>query len=569
MTNEDSTITVVFNGEIYNFKELRETLIALGHTFRTQSDTEVIVHAYEEYGDDAVLRFNGMFAFAIYDLPRKRTLLVRDRLGIKPLYYGVRNGTLAFASELNALMQSGLFSARLNPAALDAYFEFLYVPAPDTIFDGVHKLLPGEQLIWENGRYTTDLYWKLMFRPDRSWTIDTAAETYRYLLEDAIRLQRVSDVPLGAFLSGGIDSSSVVGMLAGMSERPVKTFTIGFKDSTSDETRFARLAAERFHTEHVEEILNPDMVSIAPELARHFGEPFADSSAVPTWLVSRLARQHVTVALSGDGGDELFAGYTWTRMNRNVARYRRVPAFLRSLMTSALNLFPETPLVHKVRRFNADTFLDPRASFRRRETCFDSTQRKQLFQQALLDRFQELAVRNIDRFAECAVTGPRNINDWMLYQDTSFYLPDDILTKVDRMSMAHALEARVPLLDHRFVEFAASLPFSLKLSNGISKRVVKHALRDMLPPELLTQRKQGFGIPIQRWFREDLRACFEETVLAPDARCASLLNQEPIRELFEAHTSTRQDAGHHLWALFMFEHWMRYVEDDLRLTPSL
>ena len=569
MTNEDGTITVVFNGEIYNFKELRDTLITQGHTFRSQSDTEVIVHAYEEYGDDAVLRFNGMFAFAIYDLPRKRTLIVRDRLGIKPLYYGVRNGTLAFASELDALMRSGLFSAKLNPAALDAYFEFLYVPAPDTIFEGVHKLLPGERLLWENGRITTEPYWKLHFRTDRSWTLDTAAETYRHLLEDAVRLQRVSDVPLGAFLSGGIDSSSVVGMLAGMSDRPVKTFTIGFDDMASDETRFARLAAERFHTEHVEEILSPDMVAIAPELARHFGEPFADSSAVPTWLVSRLARQHVTVALSGDGGDEMFAGYTWTRMNRNVARYRLVPAPLRRLMKTALDFAPESPLAHKLRRFNADTFLNPRTSFRRRETCFDIAQRACLFQRELLERFQDMAVRNVDRFAERAVTGPRNINDWMLYQDTSFYLPDDILTKVDRMSMAHALEARVPLLDHRLVEFAASLPFSLKLSNGISKRVAKHALRNMLPPELLTQRKQGFGIPIQRWFRKDLRACFEETVLAPDARCARLLNQEPIRELFEAHTRARQDAGHHLWALFMFEHWMRYVEDDLRLTPSL
>ena len=569
MMNRDGSVVVVFNGEIYNYRELRDNLIALGHTFATQSDTEVILHAYEQYGEEALLRFNGMFAIAIHDLPRKRTLLTRDRLGIKPLYYGIRGGTLAFASELDALMRSGLFAPKLNPAALDAFFEFLYIPAPDTIFSGIHKMLPGERLVWENGRATTEPYWKLMFRPDRSWTLHTAAEAYRHLLEDAIRLQRVSDVPLGAFLSGGIDSSSVVGILSGMSEHPVKTFTIGFEDRASDETRFARLAAERFHTDHTKEILRPDMIAITPELVRHFGEPFADSSAIPTWLVSRLARQHVTVALSGDGGDELFAGYTWTRMNRNVARYRLVPAPLRHLMTSAFQLFPESPLAQKLRRFHMDSFLEPRASFRRRETCFSPPQRTRMYQQVLRDRFQELAVRNIDRFAERAVSGPRAINEWMLYQDTSFYLPDDILTKVDRMSMAHALEARVPLLDHRLVEFAASLPFSLKLAKGISKRIVKHALADMLPPELLTQRKQGFGIPIQRWFREDLRTCFEETVLAPEARCAQLLDQEPIRALYEAHIRTRENNGHHLWALFMFEHWMRYIEEDLLLTPSL
>jgi asparagine synthase (glutamine-hydrolysing) len=556
MTNEDGSVIAVFNGEIYNFQELRSDLLKRGHVFRTQGDTEVIVHAYEEYGDDALERFNGMFAVAVYDAKRARLLLARDRLGIKPLYYCARNGALAFASELDALVRSNFVGGTINPAALDAYLTFLYIPAPDTIYEGVRKLNPGEKLVFERGNAVAESYWSLTFDIDESWTLDSAADRYLELLTDSVRLQRISDVPLGAFLSGGIDSSSVVGVLSLLSSTAVKTFSIGFEDPQANELPYARIAAKYFQTDHTEEVLRPDMVTVAGELVRHFGEPFADSSAVPTWLVSKLARSRVTVALSGDGGDELFAGYTWLHMNRRVAKYRAVPVPLRTLIDLVLRLAPSSPRVAKLRRFSRDSFLDPRAGFRRRETCFDASMRAALYQPALAERLPGVAR---DRFDALEKIGPASPDDWMLYVDTRMYLPEDILTKVDRMSMAHSLEARVPLLDHRIVEFAATVPFTLKLKGRISKRLVKHALRDLLPPELLQQRKHGFAIPIHRWFREDLRACFQEMVLSEDAQSSRYLNQEYIRSLFTAHTMRKENYGHHLWAMLMFEHWLRYM----------
>ena len=557
MTNEDGSVIVVFNGEIYNFQALRDELIDRGHTFRSQSDTEVIVHAYEECGDDMLERLNGMFAIAVYDMKRKRLLLARDRIGIKPLFYCERNGCLAFASELDALVRSGLVRKTVNASALDAYFSFLYIPAPDSIYEDVRKLRPGEKLVFENGRSSLTRYWRLAFNIDNAWTLDSAAERYLDLLTDAVRLQRVSDVPLGAFLSGGVDSSTVVGILNRAGPGPVKTFTIGFEDEAADETRFARIAAAHFHTEHCEEILRPDMVDVTSRLIRHFGEPFGDSSAVPTWLVSKLARSSVTVVLSGDGGDELFAGYTWLHVNRKVSSYRRIPAPVRSLLETALRCAPGSPRISKLRHFNNDSFLDPRASFRRRETCFDANLRARLYRRELAEG---IAAKAADRFEEHALEGPPSIDDWMLHQDSVMYLPDDILTKVDRMSMAHSLEARVPLLDHRIVEFAATVPFELKLRGGVSKRLAKHAVRDLVPRELLQQRKQGFAIPIQKWFRKDLRAFFQELVLCEDARCRAYLEPGAIRTLFNAHATGLENYGHHLWAVLMFEQWLRYIE---------
>ena len=557
MTNEDGSVIVIFNGEIYNFRALRDDLIAQGHAFRSQSDTEVIVHAYEEYGDDMLQRLNGMFAMAVYDVKQKRLLLARDRLGIKPLFYCERNGSLAFASELDALLRSGLVRKRIDPSALDAYFSFLYIPAPDCIFEDVRKLRPGEKLVFENGKAALTRYWRLAFNIDNTWTLEAAAERYRDLLADAIRLQRVSDVPLGAFLSGGIDSSTVAGMMSRAGPGPVKTFTIGFEDAAVDEIRYARTAAKYFHTDHSEEILRPDMVDVTSRLVRHFGEPFADSSAVPTWLVSKLARSSVTVVLSGDGGDELFAGYTWLHMNRNVATYRRIPKFVRSLLDLALHCAPGSRRIAKLRRFSHDSSLSPQASFRRRETCFNADMRAALYHREWSGR---IAADATDRFEEHAQDGPLSPDDWMLYQDSVMYLPDDILTKVDRMSMAHSLEVRVPLLDHRIVEFAATVPFALKFKGGVSKYLAKHAVRDLLPKELLHQRKQGFAIPVHRWFREDLRAFFQELVLSKDARCGEYLNPGAVQSLLNGHTAHQEDYGHHLWAILMLEQWLRYVE---------
>ena len=472
--NEEESIILVYNGEIYNYRELRHDLEQRGHVFRTLSDTEVVLRAYEEHGDDALLRFNGMFAFALYDARHDRLLIARDRVGIKPLYYAFNEGALAFASELDAIMRSGLVRGALNPSAIEAYFTFLYVPAPDTIYRDVQKLMPGHKLVMQRGVIHTERYWQLEINPDPKWTVPAAAERYTELLSDAVKSQCVSEVPLGAFLSGGIDSSSVVAMMHVNSAAPVKTFTIGFDDAHANELKYARIAAEHFETDHTEEILKPDMVDTTPYLARFFGEPFADSSALPMWLVSQVARREVTVALSGDGGDELFAGYSWLHMTRNVQRYQRMPALMREIANAALRPFPRTPFIQKIRRFSNDSFLDAMHVFRRRQTAFDRYARNALYGPELAAHIAETGV---DRYGESmAALHKVPLPDRMLVQDFSLYLPDDILAKVDRMSMAHSLEARVPLLDNTIIDFAATLPFNMKLNGSVSKYIVKKAI---------------------------------------------------------------------------------------------
>jgi len=567
MMNEHGTLTVVFNGEIYNHAQLRGELEEKGYQFLTRCDTEVVLRAFEAWGDEAVERFNGMFAVAAYDLKKDRLFIARDRLGIKPLFYTLRFGALAFSSELDSLLRSGMVQGRLNPAAIDAFFTFLYVPAPDTIFEDVFKLCPGESLVFEKETVTRRTYWRPRFEIDNSWTLDSAAEAYLELLKDSVRLRNVADVPLGAFLSGGIDSSSVVAVLSQLADKQVKTFSIGFDDPEANELSYARLAARHFGTDHTEEIMKPDLTEAAAGLVRHFGEPFADSSAVPTWLVSTLARKHVTVALSGDGGDELFAGYAWAHMNRQVGRYRKAPPLLRGLVDTALHMAPTTPTVTKLRRFSEDSFLEPRESFRRRQTCFTADQRTALYKEAPYERIAACGVDRFEKHAD-AVAGLSN-DDWMLNQDLRMYLPDDILTKVDRMSMAVSLEARVPLLDHRIVEFAATVPFALKMEGNTSKLLVKHAMNNILPQELLSQRKRGFSIPIQRWFREDLATPFREVALDPNALSTKFLNQPMIEHLFNRHASGRDNHGHHLWALLTFEHWLRYIETIPGINVSI
>jgi asparagine synthase (glutamine-hydrolysing) len=550
--SEDERHVLVFNGEIYNFRDLRQQLEGLGHAFHSQCDTEVLLAALRQWGDAAVERLNGMFAFAFYDTLEERLLLARDRLGIKPIFYAQQGDGLLFASELNALLASGMERPPISAAALDAYFTYLYVPEPETIFEGVHKLLPGHTLVFHRGRVTTERYWQPRYEINNDWTLDSAAEAYKELLEDAVRLRLVSDVPLGAFLSGGLDSSSVVGMVSRLADAPVKTFCIGFDDAHANELGYARMAAEHFGTDHSETMLHPDMVDLLPQLVRHFGEPFADSSALPTWLVSQVARESVTVALSGDGGDELFAGYTWAHMNWRVARYRRFPAPLRRAADILLHQLPASPTLDKFRHFSRDSFLDNQASFRRRNTALESDARMNLYASDLRDAVTQTATDTIAQ-AEAAMSP----EDWMLYDDTTRYLPGDILTKVDRMSMAHGLEARVPLLDHRLVEFAATVPFHLKFDGTTSKRLAKHAVQDMLPPGLLTQRKRGFALPIQKWFRQALGQHFQDALLSGDSHAQTYLNPQALQRLHQEHQSSQHHHGHTLWSLLIFEHWLR------------
>ncbi len=559
MANEDESVVVVFNGEIYNTDELRTWLIGRGVTFRTHCDTEVVMRALEAEGEKALHRFNGMFAIGAWFATDNSVLIARDRLGIKPLHYVIDKGVLTFASELDALRASGVDLGGMDGAAVDGYLTYLYIPAPDTIFRHAKKLRPGEFARFKDGELRTERYWRPNYEIDTTWTVDSVGERFLELLDDSVRLRTVSDVPLGAFLSGGVDSSAVVGSLASASNRPVKTFSIGFDDAHANELEYARIASTHFGTDHTEAIMRPDMVDLVSRLVSHFGEPFADSSALPTWLVSQIAREQVTVALSGDGGDELFAGYTWTRMNHAVAAARYVPSFMRRAMDAALFFVPRKgPTLQKVRRFNLDTFMEPYVSFKRRHTCLDADARGRILGPAIRQEAQQAAR---DRFAETAETaGDISPDDWMLYMDTSMYLPDDILTKVDRMSMAHGLEARVPLLDHRMVEFAATVPFDLKLNGGTTKYAMKRALRSRLPKELLRQRKQGFSIPIHRWLREDLAEMFQDTVIAQGARCHEYIEVEEAKRLWAQHAARDENHGHALWALLILETWLRDLE---------
>jgi asparagine synthase (glutamine-hydrolysing) len=549
MVSADGRWALAFNGELYNAPQIRREQEQRGTVFRTQCDTEVVVEAFAAYGKDAITKFNGMYALSIYDTQEDTLYLLRDRLGVKPLFYLEHDDGLYFASELDAVLRSGKCSGRVDSDSVDDYFRYLYVPAPHTIFSDAKKLCPGEMLTYRKGRVSRETYWEPDYAIDDSWTMDSAAERYRELLCDAVKGQMASDVPLGAFLSGGMDSSAVVWAMTHAGMGTPKTFTVGFDDAQADELAFARQAAKAFGTDHTEAILKPDAVSTAETVARRFGEPFADSSTLPTWLVSRMAREHVTVALSGDGGDELFAGYTWAHRTLDVARYRRVPGALRGLVGAGLSLLPHTPGMDKVHRFHRDAALSFEESFRRRQTCFTDEQRASLLNGRHSHRDDYLFSRDD--------MPPEN---WMLYQDTRRYLPDDILTKVDRMSMAVSLEARVPLLDHRLVEFAATVPFHLKYNGGESKRLVKHALREVLPASLLRQRKRGFSIPIHRWFREELGDAFRDTVLSPESRCEMWLNRGEVRSMLDSHGAGRTEMGHHLWAVYMFEQWLRYVE---------
>lgn len=554
MANENESVVVALNGEIYNAPELRRELEGAGCTFRTTCDTEVVLRSWETWGESAIERFNGMFAIAAYDARDDALWLVRDRLGIKPLYYIHRDGQFAFSSELDSLARSGLIPGTVNRNALRSFFQYLYVAGSECIFEGVTKVRPGQWVRFHKGAVASERYWKPEYAIDSSWTLDSAAERYTELLDDAVRMQRLSDVPLGAFLSGGLDSSSVVASLARQQSDPVKTFSIGFDDPVANELPYARAVAEHYRTDHHEVFLQPDIVELSQDFTRHFGEPFADSSAIPTRLVSKLAREHVTVALSGDGGDELFAGYSWLHATLRVGHYRKIPAPLRAAIGPMLNLLGNSPFARKVRRFHSDSALDPMHVFRRRSQCFDDAFLKDLL---LPDLHASDADDVFWRLA--GESASYDDPDRMLFQDTVMYLPDDILTKVDRMSMAVSLEARVPLLDHRLVEFAATVPFHLKYAHGVSKRLAKHAMRDRLPAAALEQRKRGFAIPIHRWFREELTDYFQDTVMHHDSRCRAYLDMCEVKRVVDVHQAGRENYGHHLWVLLMFEQWLAYA----------
>ncbi|HXG22097.1 MAG TPA: XrtA/PEP-CTERM system amidotransferase [Methylomirabilota bacterium] len=559
--NEDKTKAIVFNGEIYNFQELRETLLEKGHRFETRSDTEVIVHAYEEYGERCVNHLRGMFAFAIWDRKKKQLFLARDRVGIKPLYYYWDGRKFLFASEMKAILQDPAIRREIDPCALDDYLTYLYIPAPKTIFQGMRKLLPGHTLtVSEQGLQERE-YWDLVFAPVENKDEAEYATGLLAKLQEAVAMHLVSEVPLGAFLSGGIDSSAVVGLMARLVNQPVNTASIGFREAGFDELPYARMVSERFHTRAYEKTVEAKAATILDDLVWHFDEPFADSSMVPTYYVSQVAREQVTVCLSGDGGDENFAGYRRYRFDVLENRIRALlpRTFRRPLFGAVGWMYPKAdwlPQIFRAKTLLTNLSLSPEEGYFHSLSWFNPQLKGLLYRDSL-----KKALNGYDAFSVMKTYFDRS-QGWdplsrIQYVDIKTYLVDDILTKVDRASMAHSLEVRVPLLDHEVMEYAASIPPGYKLHNGEGKYVLKKALRDLLPAEVITRRKMGFAIPLAQWFRDGLKASFEERVFARDAFTSELFDPSPIRQWWAQHQRGARDYAYHLWALLVLECWGR------------
>jgi asparagine synthase (glutamine-hydrolysing) len=562
--NEDRSIVVVLNGEIYNFRELRAQLERSGHRFATRSDTEVIAHLYEQEGSRCVRSLQGMFALAIWDTRRRRLLLARDRVGKKPLFYSLRDGALSFASELPALLRDPEISRTLDPSALDAYFALRWIPAPHCAFAAVRKLPPASILILEEGKAKVERYWELDYsRAPSSEDEREVASQLREELRAAVRRRMISDVPLGAFLSGGIDSSGVVGAMAEESSGPVRTFSIGFTSERHNELDRARLVAERFDTDHEELVVTPDAVEILPRIVRHYGEPFADSSAIPSFYLAEMAKRQVTVVLNGDGGDESFAGYSRYLANLALDRAARLPRSLRLSLQALDRTLPPSGQIDsnrsRLQRFARATALSApqrHASYLIQQSTRD---RRDLYTSEFREQVGEadLAAAAIEE--RWATSTASNMLDRMLDVDVGLYLPDDLLTKMDIATMAYSLEARSPLLDTELMEFAATLPPQLKARGGQKKIALRAALRGWIPDEILDGRKQGFTVPMAEWLRGDLKDLAYDTLLDSTAVDRAYFEPEVVRGLLDRHAAGQEDRSQTIWSLLMFELWQREI----------
>ncbi|MBV9867586.1 MAG: asparagine synthase (glutamine-hydrolyzing) [Abitibacteriaceae bacterium] len=555
LANEDETVWIVFNGEIYNFPELRQELESKGHQFRTHSDTEAIVHAYEEWGEDCPKHLRGMFAFAIYDLKTETLFLARDRVGKKPLLYTVVNNRLIFGSEFQALLTHTDVTRQPNLKALDTYLATFCIPAPMTGYEGIHKLPPAHSLTVRNGEIKLQRYWRLDFTPKiRISEADAVAELL-HRLEEAVRIRLMSEVPLGAFLSGGIDSSAVVAVMSRLMDKPVKTFAIGFDESEYSEVHHARRLAERWGTDHTEIIIQPDALQVVPTLVRHYGEPYADSSAVPTYYVSQATRQSVTVALNGDGGDEVFAGY-----DRYYAMKlaETVPHALLSLGGKVAGSLPAHTHAKsrsaRLKRLLQAAALPRAQRYLQWMSAFSVSQKQELYSPAFKEQVQFGHTLNP---AEVWLERSQGLDtvDACLLTDTMTYLPDDLLVKVDITSMANSLEARSPLLDHQLMEWVAQLPPELKLHGKSSKYLLRKAMEGLVPEENMARRKMGFGVPVGHWFRGSMKGLLCDTVVSDRALARGYFEPDVVRRFVREHLESEANHDLRLWSLLMLELW--------------
>ncbi|MEK7403714.1 MAG: asparagine synthase (glutamine-hydrolyzing) [Acidobacteriota bacterium] len=554
MASTDGDTLIVFNGEIYNHRELRAELEARGHRFRTRSDTEVLLRAFLEWDTGCFPRLRGMFAVALWSESRRRLVLARDRLGIKPLYFCRRGGELYFGSELKAILEHPEVERRLNLPGLDYYLSLNYVPCPHTLIEGIEKLPPAHWLEWRDGRIRSEAYWKLEFRP-RRWRLQEAKEELDLLLREAVREHLISDVPLGVWASGGLDSSTVLHYAAAQTASRLKTFSISFRGRSFDESHYFRLAADRFGTEHYELDLNPeqDLAGAVEQMAYYSDEPSADAGALPVWFLSRMSREHVTVALSGEGADELFGGYLTYRADHWARLLRRVPAPARRLACRLLRHWPvsddKISFEYKLKRLLEGSLLAPEEAHCYWNGAFSPAQKRELYP-SYNGWNGHLGLRaNHARQAG-------HVNQFLWF-DQLCYLPDDILYKVDRMSMAHSLEVRPAFLDHRIVEFAASLPENFKVRGRTLKFILRELMKDRLPPPILRRAKEGLDIPAHQWLRTVLRPLLLDTLTPAALREAEVFRPGAIEAMVRDHLERRVNLGFHLWGLLTLFLWMR------------
>ena len=574
MSNEDGTIWITLNGEIYNFPELRERLEKQGHSFFSNSDTETIVHLYEEHGTDCVKHLRGMFAFAIWDSRNQRLFLARDRVGQKPLVYTIVNNSLIFGSEIKCILQDPSVRREVDLEAIHHYLTYQYVPNPRTAFSDIKKLPPGHILVCEKGRIRVERYWDLSYVPKVRMSEEEYCERILELLREATKMRLMSDVPLGAFLSGGVDSSSVVAMMSQLSSEPVKTYSIGFEEQSFNELKYAQIVAERFGTDHHEFIVKPNAIEVLPKLIWHYNEPYADSSAIPTYYVAKVTRQHVTVALNGDGGDESFGGYERYIANKLANYYQRMPAFIREgVIARLVKKLPESTerrdIVRRIKRFTAAIPYTRERRYAQWMCHFDNDTKHQLYSPEFRERMTK--IDSIDLLVNIySKTKAVDFADKTFYADVMTYLPDDLLVKVDIASMAHSLEARSPYLDHRLMEFAASIPPNLKLKGMTTKHILKKALANILPPEILHRAKMGFGVPIGRWFRHELKDLAHDILLDPRSVQRGYFDMGFVKKMLDEHVSGKVDHGYRIWALLNLELWHRMFIDSADVSqPSL
>ena len=560
--NEDESLWIVFNGESHNFPDLYADLLKRGHEFRTRSDTECILHLYEEYGDECVNHLRGQAAFALWDRKNKKLLLARDRMGKKPIYYAVQNGTLYFASELSALFAALPYKPEINLEAIDLYLSLQYIPDPLTAYQGIYKLPPAHRLIWNNGVAKTECYWDYAYQPKHNASEDELMEELRALLKESVKMRLISEVPLGAHLSGGLDSSIIVALMAELSNAPVKTFSVGFEEESFSELDYARAVAQRYSTDHHEFVLKyGDIPSTLEKITYHFGEPFADASAIPLYHISKMTREHVTVVINGDGGDEDFAGYQRYWLDPLANTYLRAPQFLtRELVPSLTRLLPDASdrpvgqsLANGLKRLDQLPEIDARASILRWGSYFSPSQRAKLWKRKFAfqpDNAQALLSQRFD-------SADGSFLDKTLYTDLHTYLPGDLLVKADRMAMAASIEPRSPFLDHKMVEWSARLPDHFKVRGRSGKYLLKKAFADYLPENVRRHPKQGFGIPLGAWFRGPLQAWSKELLVSNGGPLDPWFERNTITSMLEEHRAGRVDHGKRIYALTMLALWRK------------